>query len=80
MTRLSDGRAEIPFAKEHQSLQALGLDGLDNANAFKFGLLAGRITGVTPPSRSRRRTVAVYSGSRSTIPCSTPLRSRRRHR
>ena len=35
---LPDGGAEMPFAKEHQSLQALGLDGLEkgSANAFKF--------------------------------------------
>src|SRR4051794_36421408 len=72
----SDGRAEVPFAKEHQSLQALGLDGLDKAFGERVQIRTprrkdhGRHTAVT----ERRRKVAVYSGSRSTMRCSTRLR------
>jgi len=50
--KLSDGRAEVPFAKEHQTLQALGLDGLDKA----FG---ERIQIRTPRRKDHGRHTAV---------------------
>src|SRR6476620_8130624 len=50
----SDGRAEMPFAKEHHSLHALGLDGLDKA----FG---ERVQIRTPRRKDHRRHTAVAS-------------------
>ena len=45
VTGLSDGRAEMPFAQEHQSRQALGLDGLDKAVGERVQIRTPRVTG-----------------------------------
>src|SRR5262249_54444944 len=72
----SDSRPELPFADQHHSVQALGLRGSDKSfgKRVQMGLHAGRTTGVTPLSRSRRRNAAVYSGSRSRMMCCMPRR------
>ena len=44
VTGLSDGRAEMPFAQEHQSRQALGLDGLDKAVGERVQSRTPRVT------------------------------------
>jgi hypothetical protein len=57
----SHGRPEVPFARSTIRSKHSDLADSTNrsANAFRFGLHAGRTTGVTPLSRSKRRNAAV---------------------
>jgi hypothetical protein len=57
-----DGSPQVRFAEEHHSLSKHSdlADATNrSANAFKLGLHAGRISGFTPLSRSKRRKAAV---------------------
>jgi len=68
----SDGCVEMSFAKEHQSLQALGLDGLDEA----FG---GRVQ-IRTPRRNDHGSTRLYSVKIRDEPSERPhvaIRSRR---